>query len=399
MIYSKNFLGPQVIITNLMKFTRLFGIIITSILVVSVILTLFHVFSQVEKENSKKEFFFGVSYGQNSFEEAKNIIDKVKNYTNLFIINSYPLTTNNTNPNELNKICDYAAKSNLYFIVYFFSFKIPEVGTWQQNWIDLARQNWGKKFLGVYLRDEPGGYQIENGTFISGSTYAEASENFVVAHSSSFSMKFLKEKNVTVFTSDFGLYYYDYLAGYDTVFAEFGWNNSRIRQIGLCRGAANILNKDWGAIITWTYMHPPFIGSGEEIYEDMLTAYRSGAKYLVIFDYSKEPIDGKYGILTDEHFEAMEQFWNYVNSSSNDLSKIQGKVAYLLPNNYGWAMRYPNDTIWGIWNADEKSVTIWDNLIWLENKYGSELDIIYDDPRIDFKNGYQFVYSWNSTLN
>jgi hypothetical protein len=367
-----------------------------SILVVSVILTLFYVFSQVEKEKSKKEFFFGVSYGQNSFEEAKNIIDKVKNYTNLFIINSYPLTYNNTNPNELNKICDYAAKSDLHFIVYFFSFL---AGNWQQEWLDTARKNWGEKFLGVYLRDEPGGYQIENGDFINGLTYAEASKNFVEAISSSRSMEILKNKTVKVFTSDFGLYYYDYLAGYDTVFAEFGWNNSRIRQIGLCRGAAKIMNKDWGAIITWTYMSPPFIGSGEEIYEDMLTAYSSGAKYVVIFDYSKNPIDGKYGILTDEHFEAMEQFWHYINSESDNISIINGKFAYKLPNYYGSALRYVDDKIWGIWDADKNSTKIWENLIDLEKKHGLELDIIYDDPRFDIKNSYQIIYYWNSTLN
>ncbi len=380
-----------------MRFTKLFGILIISILVVSVVLTLFHVFSQVEKENVQNEFFFGVSYGQNSFEEAKNIIDKVKNYTNLFIINSHPLTYNNTTPNDLNKICDYAAKSDLHFIVYFVSFL---AGDWQKDWVDEAKNNWGEKFLGIYLRDEPGGYQIAEGKkFIKGSTYAEVANNFVNNISSSYSMKLLNDKKVTVFTSDFGLYYYDYLAGYDTVFAEFGWNNSRKQQIGLCRGAANILNKDWGAIITWTYMHPPFIGSGEEIYEDMLTAYCSGAKYVVIFDYSKEPIDGKYGILTDEHFEAMEQFWNYINSSSDDFSIIQGKVAYALPNYYGWAMRHPDDTIWGIWAADEKSSTIWENLNELEKKYGLNLDIIYDDPRFDININYQHVYSWNSTLN
>ena len=379
-----------------MKTSKLFGIVLVSILALSVIIISFHVLSHVEKNKSKTEFFFGISYGQNSFEEAKNIIDKVKNYTNLFIINSYPLTTNNTNPNELNKICDYAAKSNLNFIVYFFSFW---AGNWQQNWVDTARSNWGERFLGVYLRDEPGGYQIEEGDLINGSTYAEASENFVNAISSSFSMKFLNANNVEVFTSDFGLYYYDYLAGYNTVFAEFGWNNSRIQQIGLCRGAAKILNRDWGAIITWTYMHPPFIGSGEEIYKDMLTAYRSGAKYVVVFDYSKDPINGKYGILTDEHFEAMQQFWHYVNSMSNDNSIIHGKVAYTLPNYYGSAMRHPCDTIWGIWDADEKSAIIWENLSKLEKNYGLDLDIIYDDPQFDMKNDYQYVYTWNFTLN
>ena len=211
-------------------------------------------------------------------------------------------------------------------------------------------------------------------------------------------MQFLNGKGVPVFTSDFVLYYFDYLAGYDTVFAEFGWNNSRIREIALCRGAAKTLNKDWGVIITWTYMQLPYIGGGAEIYQDMVTAYDAGAKYVVVFDYPQYPIDNQYGILTDEHFLAMEQFWEYV-SCSNEVEKITAQVAYVLPNYYGWGMRRPDDMIWGLWEADEKSSIIWENLNKLETKYGLKLDIIYDDPRYNPKGKYYQVYPWNATIN
>ena len=209
-------------------------------------------------------------------------------------------------------------------------------------------------------------------------------------------MQFLNGKGVPVFTSDFVLYYYDYLSGYDTVFAEFGWNNSRIQQIGLCRGASKMLNKEWGAIITWTYMQPPYIGSGAEIYADMITAYDAGAKYVVVFNYET---DNQQGILTDEHFLAMEQFWQQTSSSSNEVEKITAQVAYILPNYYGWGMRRPDDKIWGLWEADEKSSIIWENLNKLETKYGLKLDIIYDDPRFDIKNKYYQTYLWNATIN
>ena len=379
-----------------MRINKFGGFILISILVISVGVTSIYVFYRVGNEDSKEKFFFGVSYGQNTVEEAKFIIDKVKNYTNLFIINSYPITTNNTTPEVLNEICDYAANSDLYFIVYFFSFD-PRVGDWQQEWVDTARQNWGEKFLGIYLRDEPGGRQIELGDVIeNASTYGEVAENFVKTISSSFSMQFLNGKGVPVFTSDFVLYYYDYLSGYDTVFAEFGWNNSRIQQIGLCRGASKMLNKEWGAIITWTYMQPPYIGSGAEIYADMITAYDAGAKYVVVFNYET---DNQQGILTDEHFLAMEQFWQQTSSSSNEVEKITAHVAYILPNYYGWGMRRPDDKIWGLWEADEKSSIIWENLNKLETKYGLKLDIIYDDPRFDIKNKYYQTYLWNATIN
>jgi len=380
-----------------MRITKFVGFIFLSILVISVSVTSIYVFYRVGNEDSKEKFFFGITYGQDTVEEAKVIIDKVKNYTNLFIINSYSITTNNTDPEALNKICDYAAKSDLYFIVYFFSFL---AGDWQQEWVDTARQTWGAKFLGIYLRDEPGGRQIELGDVVeNASTYGEAAENFVKTISSSFSMQFLNGKSVPVFTSDFTLYYYDYLTGYDTVFAEFGWNNSRIREIALCRGASKMLNKDWGVIVTWTYMQPPYIGSGAEIYQDMVTAYDAGAKYVVVFDYPQYPIDNQYGILTDEHFLAMEQFWQYVSSFSNEVEKITAQVAYILPNYYGWGMRRPDDKIWGLWEADEKSPIIWENLNKLETKYGLKLDIVYDDPRYDIKGKYYQTYLWNATIN
>jgi hypothetical protein len=362
-------------------------------LVISASITSIFVYNQIHQDSEEK-FFFGVTYGQNTVKEAKILIDKVKNYTNLFIINSYPITTNNTTPHVLNEICDYAAKANLHFIVYFFSFLS---GPWQQEWLDTAEQKWGEKLLGVYLRDEPGGRQIELAeTVENASSYSDAAEKFVQRMSTTFSIKFLNDKGVPIFTSDFALYYYDYLAGYNIVFAELGWNNSRTREIALCRGAANMLKKDWGAIITWTYNHPPYIGNSEEIYQDMITAYNAGAKYVIVFNYSQYPADNQYGILTEEHFSVMKQFWDYAASYPRGTETAE--VAYILPKDYGWGMRHPDDKIWGIWDADEKSQIIWENLNKLETEYGLKLDIIYNDPRYNSKEYYK-VFLWDATIN
>jgi hypothetical protein len=59
------------------------------------------------------EFFFGVSFGQETVEEAKLLIDKVKDYTNLFWVGSWNITTNET---ALNEVCDYAADAGLNFL-------------------------------------------------------------------------------------------------------------------------------------------------------------------------------------------------------------------------------------------------------------------------------------------
>ena len=44
-------------------------------------------------------------------------------------------------------------------------------------------------------------------------------------------------------------------------------------------------NKDWGTIITWKYTQPPYLDTGENIYNQMVTSYNAGAKYITIFNY------------------------------------------------------------------------------------------------------------------
>lgn len=376
-----------------MEITKLGRVVFLSILIIFASITSVYVYYRVN-ENSSEKFFFGVSYGQNTVEEAKLLIDKVKDYTNLFIINSFPIT-NNTTPQVLNEICDYAAESNLHFIVYFFSFL---AGPWQQEWLDTAEQRWGEKFLGIYLRDEPGGRQIDLQEPLEiAANYSDAATRFVDNISSTFSVQFLNGKGVPAFTSDFALYWFDYQAGYNILFAELGWNNSRIREIALCRGAANVLNKTWGTIITWTYNQPPYLASGTQIYQDMVDSYTAGAKYVVVFDYPQYPEDNQYGILTDEHFSAMEQFWDYAKSHPRQIKNTE--VAYLLPKDYGWGMRSLDDKIWGIWDADEKAPVIWANVNKLETKYGLNFDIIYDDPQYNPEEKYHQTYQWNATIN
>jgi hypothetical protein len=41
------------------------------------------------------------------------------------------------------------------------------------------------------------------------------------------------------------------------VLVQLGWNDTLAKSIGLIRGAAQMQNKPWGAIITWKYDEPP----------------------------------------------------------------------------------------------------------------------------------------------
>ena len=213
------------------------------LLVSAVCLPIVYVHYKIENEVSNEDFFFGVSFGLNTTSEAKLVIDKVKGYTNLFVINSWSISTNET---ALNEICDYAADAKLSFIVYF-DFISYRGYPWLLTWLDTSRERWGSKFLCIYLYDEPGGRQIDKRQWDEGewvkrifanvSDYGDAANRFVTSIPLSFSMQNVKNSSIPVFTSDYALYWFDYLAEYDAIFVEFGWNHSRIKHIALGRGA------------------------------------------------------------------------------------------------------------------------------------------------------------------
>jgi hypothetical protein len=183
------------------------------------------------------------------------------------------------------------------------------------------------------------------------------------------------------------------------VLAEVGWNHTMSQHVALLRGAARIQNKTWGIMIGWKYTNPPYLDSGEEIYRQMVDAYEAGANYIMLFDYPQ--LEGNaYGVLEDEHFEALERFWN--NVVKNPALPFGSKVAVaalVLPKDYGWGMRTVDDRIWGIWGPDEKSPVIWNLSQSLLAQYGFGLDIVYDDPSFPLENNYTRVYYWNQTVS
>lgn len=368
------------------------------------------------KQNSS--FHVGVSFCGNTTDQAKLLIDRVKNYTNLLVVQSGPVSTNETSMNE---IVNYAVCSGLDVIVYFGFFN-PKY-TWQVPWLDYAKLHWGSHFLGVYLNDEPGGQTIDanwtgyfnqikiRDTFaysshgpgvnlqLNGSQPIdnnEAAYHFITAVQNGLGLNQLKIRQITSFTSDYALYWFDYQGGYDTIFAQFGSNQSITQTIDLARGAARQQNKTWGTIITWTYDRPPYLVSGPEMYSQLLTAYMAGAKYEIIFDYPQIP-DNPYGILNDTHFTALEKFWNNIqNLSINN----QPEAVLVLPHDYGWGMRNPNERIWGLWAPDGTSAQVWKTTQKLLGQYGTGLDIVYDDTQFPVTGkGYRQVYFWNQTVN
>ena len=146
--------------------------------------------------------------------------------------------------------------------------------------------------------------------------------------------------------------------------------------------------KSWGTMITWASLTPPYLQSGDRIFDEMNQSYESGATYVVVFNYAP---NGSVGLLQDEQFSAIQRFWTDVVQNPNENNHAKGKDALVLPSDYGFGLRNQGDNIWGIWPADNQSKVVWDALQSSLAKYGSKLDIIYQDPAYSTAGRYQHV--------
>jgi hypothetical protein len=372
----------------------------------------FFVATVYEHEDKKEaDCYFGVSFCGNTTAEAMLLIDRVKDYTNVIVIQSGPVSWNETATNE---VCHYAVESGLDIIVYFGDLspralekKLNETGIdlfWRLTWISTAKEKYGENFLGVYYYDESGGIwldQIEsiNTTRFVNPTYDSIAELFTAFLPNDRGYQALKNNSINVYASDYALYWFDYKMGYDTILAQAGWNHTLEQDIAMLRGAATIQNKSWGTIITWKYENPPYLDTAENIYNQMEMSYKAGAQYIILFNYPTYPKENQYGVMTDSHFETMERFWNdVVTNEHTTCGSKKAELALVIPENYGWGMRWIDDTIWGLWGPDEKSEQIWNISRQLLEEYGNKFDIIYEDPEFQITTRYSQIIYWNQSL-
>jgi hypothetical protein len=341
---------------------------------------------------TETDVFVGIEIGYDNVDDFIRFVDEVEDYINLVVIGSLNITTSAT---KLITVGDYLHSKGLYFIPFMFFKEYLD----QPDFFQVAKERWGEHFLGLYLSDESGGKQIDLANpkiFDEANNYTDASSKFVGTLEEAYQIffnQYLQPADIMTFTADYALYWFDYEAGWDVIFTEYGWNVSRQLQTALGRGAAISHNKDWGAIVTWTYENPPYIGDAEMLYNDLILAYNNGAKYILVFNYPTNVTE--YGILTREHLDAMKKFWNHVIASSQP--KQAPKTAYVLPEDYGYGFRGPQDRIWGLWGPDELSAKVWNEANDLLTTYDESLDITYDAKEINKGQPYEKLIFWNGT--
>ena len=372
------------------------GIVYISICVIVVLLLSSGLYYNLKTstEQEQVDVFIGVDAAYDNMQIIKNLVDEVKNYTNFFVIGSTGITLNTT---RLNEVCQYLNDSDLHFAP--FTHTTTDFN--QSQWITEASQRWSSYFSGLYVYDEPAGHQLDGDVpymiVEEASNYTDAANKYV-ANLNEILAEY-QPHNLPIITSDYALYEYVYRGGYDIVLAQYAWNHSRALSTALCRGAATMNNKEWGVMITYTYDEEPYLASGSEIYQDMITAYQNGAKYILLFDYVKNKTsDIAHSILKQEHFDALKKFWYYIRENPRSNSEIPDRIAYVLPKDYGYGFRGPDDWIWGLFSADNLSGKIWHEAnIWVEkNKPG--IDIIYEDTLRCNTPKYRKLVFWNGTI-
>jgi hypothetical protein len=358
--------------------------------------------------------YVGVDVGFGGENDVYRIADAISGFTNLIIIGSSNVTSNTS---ELIRVCDYLYQKGFSFIVYvgFGKNVYPPDGP-EADFFNTTVKQWGDKFLGAYIFDEVGGKQLDYapGTPLyldkpvkQASDYSDAAQQFVhVLHSALASYTgpaYYNAPTLQTFTSDYALYWFDYLFGYNVVLGEFVGNQSRQLAASLCRGAANVQHTEWGTMITWKYNHAPFLEEEDQLYSDMVLAYENGAKYISVFNSpANQTATTELGTLTPQHLEAMKRFWNYASTNAAPI-RNPADIAYVIPRDYGFGFRGPSDNIWGLWNANELdhfAPKIWNDANSLIAEYGTKIDIVYETLSGDLpaRLMYDKLIFWNGTI-
>src|SRR5512141_996927 len=87
-----------------------------TIIVVAIVLVAGFLAAKQTASTKTADSYVGIAYTGDTVEDGKALIDKVKGYTNLFVLNSGLLQRDFDSVNELG---NYAVNAGMYFLPYF----------------------------------------------------------------------------------------------------------------------------------------------------------------------------------------------------------------------------------------------------------------------------------------
>ncbi|MGF3522708.1 MAG: hypothetical protein ACQXXJ_06395, partial [Candidatus Bathyarchaeia archaeon] len=134
-----------------------FYLLFAAILLLTVVSAVFFIPLNLANKNVEPECFVGISFCGNTVTQAKLLIDRTKEYTNLFVLQSFPISRNES---AIYEICDYAVAQGLNIIINLGTYD-NETWDWHYEIFLNGKTRWGNQFKGVYYDDEPGGIQLD----------------------------------------------------------------------------------------------------------------------------------------------------------------------------------------------------------------------------------------------
>ena len=191
-----------------------------------------------ESQIEVPDFFVGISVAYADIDVIKALIDEVSAYTNVFVIGGTGISVFEE---KLDEVCKYLVDKDMHFVIYVESHRYLDL-------VGEVEKRFGDNFLGVYFDDEQGGRQLDKFKYrwvTEADNNTDAADQFVYHLHWWLNIKEFRDTELPyapsdfrLFTADYALYWFDYLAGYNVVLSEFGWNYSRQINVALNRGAA-----------------------------------------------------------------------------------------------------------------------------------------------------------------
>ena len=110
-----------------------------------------------ENEKSPPNLYIGVDVGFGNETDVYNVADAVQGFANLIIIGSQTVTSDTA---KLTNVCNYLYNHGFSFIIFISYGPVVPAGPSREFFSTTVKQ-WGDKFLGIYIFDEPGGKQLD----------------------------------------------------------------------------------------------------------------------------------------------------------------------------------------------------------------------------------------------
>ena len=149
-------------------------------------------------------------------------------------------------------------------------------------------------------------------------------------------------------------------------------------------------------MLTWQTSAAPYLSTGNEMYNEMLSAYQEGATYVAVFNYS--PNGDGVGLLQPEQFSALQRFWTNVVQSHNVVRVEAGRCARFAHIITAGVCGDPTTPSGVSGKPTTNPLRSGLSLQSAMARDGAKLDVVYDSAAYPTAGRYEQIIYWNQTM-